>query len=623
MVIVGGILGIQETAGDIATQIKDIGISGALTSFAMKSISFDRRAAWNARVTSLKMRVGITVECHNLPKQTALRPVRSFCVLWEVPNGYTGGGESMPCSLPGKQEHEIGRSSVVLDNPDPLFSEKFYVDYQFNVEQFYIVRIYDQDLVYSNDFLEDDYFTSTDLKEHDYIAGFVFQLGDLLGRPAQKLIAPLHLENGDAKLILSGRELGSSREFLKLRIGAEGLAISDSLWLSGTSGPFFRLERLTDHDNLTWQPIWQSEVLLAHDNTPTWAEVCLSLLEVCDGDVNAAIKITFWESHSHDNDFLGHVMTTVEELITKGSQVKRMPIYNHKKLFFGTKTKLRRAGEMHVVHGRRVHRPGLLQYLDGGCEIDLILAVDCGDYVNHDDKEEAHHFHHGAWYNNYQMAIEKVGAIMEPYCRNHYFNMWGYNARASREQKDNVFEMGKKITGKHGLLSTYDNTLRQGNQLLARQTESQLGSLVNMAMFRSIKEAETRHCYSILCILTPGKVNDLQALSEAVHRAATDAPLSIIFIGCGESGLDGIKNHFEKHKVQRSIMGVKLSRENISFASFVEAGGNTAKVVEEALKDTPGMFGAWWHSLGSFYITAADIMIFCLSCFCRTNSSDV
>ena len=545
----------------------------ALGTFAMKKISYDKRAAWNARLTSPVIPVAIFAQCRNLPSRTTRR-ASAFCVLWEVPSGYTGCADKTgrPCRLPRNQEREIGRSEVVHDSQNPIFLQSVNVEYRFEADQWFLMRIYDEDLGYTHD-----------LKEHDYIGGFAFQMGELMARPSHKQIIKLDSES-DAMLILKGRELDTAKMFLEFRFAAHGLQTVDSVL--STTDPYFMLERWNEDDK-SWVPVWKSEVVF-HNHNPTWGEASLSLLAICGGDLDENLRVTFWESQSHiEDEFLGYAETTLRDIVNTPEDGKMLPIKNRKKVFFGAGRKLTKTGTMQILRASLKEQATFLQYLHGGCEIDLLLAVDCGAAIDHADEKKASHFIHGALMNNYQVAIDKIGTIMEPYSRSHPFKMFGYNANASIEQTDNFFKMGDKITGKAGLLKTYEKFFLRGNRFMGRNHESHLGPLITEAIFESIQESNSRHCYSVLCILTSGHVSDLQATVDALLRAATDAPLSIVFIGCEDHNLDGLKGYFTKTKVQRSISGVRLSRDNTSFASFTDCGGDPTRVASDVLQELP------------------------------------
>ena len=66
-----------------------------------------------------------------------------------------------------------------------------------------------------------------------------------------------------------------------------------------------------------------------------------------------------------------------EELVTKAK--RGIPVLDvmvdKKTLFRGTKPK--KAGTLKVLKSRILHIPSMLQYLSGGCELDLMVAIDC------------------------------------------------------------------------------------------------------------------------------------------------------------------------------------------------------------------------------------------------------
>ena len=125
--------GVQE----MASKMKSRPVMNALTNFAVKKISFDKRAAWNARMTSPQVQVAIQVQCRNLPQRNT-KHASAFCVIWQVPSGYTGcevnAKSNKPCAWPRPQEHEVGRTEVVRDSQNPIYREHVVVDYKFELE---------------------------------------------------------------------------------------------------------------------------------------------------------------------------------------------------------------------------------------------------------------------------------------------------------------------------------------------------------------------------------------------------------------------------------------------------------------------------------------------------------
>lgn len=577
--------GVQDTVGianDLASKMKPTGrvMDALMTNFAVKKISYDKRAAWNARMTSPQVRVAIKVKASNLPQRNT-KHANAFCVLWEVPSGYAELGK--PSALPRPQEHEVGRTEVVRETQYPSFTERFEVDYKFEREQTFLIRVYDEDLGYTQK-----------LSEHYYIGGYVFTLQELLGRPTHKISTQIDFES-EASIVLQGLEVETARKFLEIRIAAHGLTTSDSVM--SKNDPYFMVERY-DYEDKAWIPVWKSETVYSTHN-PVWSTATLSLLALCGGDMEADIRVTFWESHTlHEDQYLGCADTTIDDLSYHVPNTGVMfPIHIKRKYFFGAGNKLQKTGRMQILKSGLVERPSFLQYLKGGCEFNLIVAVDCEAGIDHKDETKAKQFVHGSWQNNYQAALEKIGVLMESYSRSHHFQMWGFNAQVGVEDEESIFIMNKKVTGKRGLLKTYEKWLLGGNRFIDRQHEPRLGPLITKVMYQAIKESERRHCYSLLCVLTSGKAADLKTMMDSINRAATDAPMSIVFIGCEDMGLDTLQHYFERNKIQRSISGVRLSRECASFTSFAECDNDASNVIAEGFRELPEQmvqrFFAW------------------------------
>ena len=265
-------------------------------------------------------------------------------------------------------------------------------------------------------------------------------MGELVGRPGHKQIITLvdddeSLSLSDdksitnistttttSKLILEAREQQKAKTFLEFRITAHGVTTNDSVLT--TTDPYYMLERWNDQKE-EWYPVWKSEVVF-HKHNPAWAAASLPLLTVCGGNLDEDLGVTFWESHRHILDeFLGYPETSARDLVNTPQDGKRKPIKCRKKVFFGATQKLQQVGEMQILRASLQEQNTFLQYLNGGCELKLHLAVDCGAAIDHADGNAATHYVHGKWVNNYQAAIEKIGCILESYSRSLPFNMKG------------------------------------------------------------------------------------------------------------------------------------------------------------------------------------------------------
>jgi len=379
--------GIQEkirAAEEVASiaKLKTADIVGNFGNSVQKEVPLKRRSAWKTRVTSETVLVAIRVQCRNLSSRTMRQGNNAFCVLWQIPSGYTAFPDDLgrPCRHPRLQEREVGRTEVIHNSNCPIFSESIFVEFKFEVDQWLILRIYDQDLQFSHDLIE-----------HDYIGGYLFQLGDLLSRPAHRQIHKLDPET-DALVVVKGRELDTSKKFLDFRIAAHNLKTIDRVM--SLTDPYYMLERWNEAEG-KWLPVWKSEVVL-HEKNPAWDAASLSLTLLCGDDINETMRVTFWESYTRIEDaFLGYTEISIRDFINTPEDGQRVPILNRRKVLFGAATKLEQRGTMQVMRAYVKEKTTFLQYIEGGCELGLIFAIDCGATVDHMNEKKAVNFIHG------------------------------------------------------------------------------------------------------------------------------------------------------------------------------------------------------------------------------------
>jgi len=565
------------------------------------------RLAWDSRLTAQHIKLDLVIECRRLPKKDSFSQADAFCGLWEVPSGYNSGtqenGKKQQVSrLPAKQEKEIGRTEVVRENKSPKFTTTFRLEYKFQEEQTYCLRVYDEDLRYA-----------TDLKEHDFIGGFVFTLGELMGSGSCAIARPL--QKGKAFVVLTGREIVETREVLEFRFSGQDLGLLQRKHkIVGTKEavdamqklnvaknvldkfhPFFRLEKLNAEDQ-SWTVVWKSEVIKDNQN-PTWNVARLPLQLLCDDEPTNPLKITIWVWNRYAPDELvGFVETTVQELVLKAK--RGIPVFDvmleRRRLLGGTK--LKKAGTLKTLKSTVLTIPSMIEYFAGGCKMDLMIAVDCS-LENRDwrDDSTSLHYRSNTWMNDYQAAIKKIGTIYEAYeSKKEGFTMYGYGG-VWHDVYTPHFIMGQNLKTADDLLKCYDETFCGDSHHLKMNAIGELRTVVQTAMYRALRsnrEGEGQ-CYSTLVILSTGDTIDEQETVDAICAAAEDAPLSIVIIGVGASGnfdrIQRLSGGDYGNKLRHSN-GVPIARDIVNFVKFSNFHGNASRCVSESLKEVPEQF---------------------------------
>jgi hypothetical protein len=541
------------------------------------------KLAWSSRCTAPIIKVDLVIKCNHLPKKDLLSQADAFCVLWRVPNGYTPTiVNGMPSKLPGRVEDEMGRTEVSRACVNPTFKHRFRLEYVFHEEQTFVLRIYDEDLRYA-----------TDLKEHDYLGGCMFTLGQLMGAKGCALAKRLGREK--AFMIVIGEEILETREVLEFRFSCQDLVkernLIDQSKVLEICRPYFRLERL-NKDDQSWEVVWKSEVL-KDTLDPTWMHARLPLQLLCHDDQSNPLKITIWdyEKHSTTHDLLGFVESTVAEIVEKAKD-GGIPVFivmrEKKKLFRGSK--LKHVGLLKVLKANVISIPSMLQYLGGGCSLDLMIGIDCTISNGEWGTEKNLHFSASHWLNDYQAGIMQLGSIAENFARGKHSSMWGFGAKLDENYRG-CYTMADRLCGGNELLKAYDQNVSE-NPIFSLGEPAYLKPLIQAGTFRTIKACKKRQCYTVLTIFTAGDIADLPETVDLICTAAEDAPISIVIIGVGNRDFSDIEKLCgdDQNGRLRDSRGIPIAREIVTFVSFKQFAGNATNVIAEALKDIPEQF---------------------------------
>jgi hypothetical protein len=546
------------------------------------------KAAWSSKVTAPVIKVDLVVTCNHLPKKDLLSQADAFCVLWQVPNGYTPTiSDGMPSKLPGRQEEELGRTEVARACVNPTFRHRFRLEYSFHEEQTFVLRVYDEDLRYA-----------TDLKEHDYLGGCLFTLGQLMGARGCTLAKRLGREK--AFMVVTGEEILETREVLEFRFSCQDLVkernLIDQSKVMEKCRPYFRLERFYKEDQ-SWEVVWKSEVL-KDTLDPTWAHARLPLQLLCHDDQNNPLKITIWdyEKHSSSHDLLGFVESTVAEILEKAKD-GGIPVFivmrERKRLFRGSK--LKHVGLLKVLKASVIQIPSMLQYLSGGCSLDLMVGIDCTIANGEWGSEKNLHYSSSHWLNDYQAGIMQLGTIAEHFARGKHSSVWGFGAKIGEEFAQ-CYCMRDKICGGKELLKAYDDNITE-NPDFDFGGPAYLKPLIQKATFRTVKSSRRRQCYTVLTVFTAGDIADLAESVDLICTAAEDAPISLVIIGVGNRDFSEIaKLCGDENGRLRDSRGIPIAREIVTFVSFQQFHGNAAEVIAAALKEIPEQF-VEYHSV--------------------------
>ena len=232
-----------------------------------------------------------------------------------------------------------------------------------------------------------------------------------------------------------------------------------------------------------------------------------------------------------------------------------------------------------------------LDYLKGGMEINLTIAIDFTSSNLDPKRPDSLHYIGTNQMNAYEKAIRSCGDIVGYYDADQLFPVYGYGAILPNEnQVSHIFPINGNINDPN--INTIDNVLLTYRQILPYLKlygPTFFAPIIN-ELNRNVKEdlsqGKTMN-YNILMILTDGLINDMDETIDALVEASY-LPMSVIIIGIGYGDfgnmdiLDADENPlFDKN-------GRKADRDLVQFVPFYKFSNSDGdKLAEQVLEEVP------------------------------------
>jgi hypothetical protein len=389
------------------------------------------------------------------------------------------------------------------------------------------------------------------------------------------------------------------------------------------SDPFVELSaKLDTPGGLTWVVVYRSKHVL-NDLNPIWAPISIDLDRLCQGDLDRPLLVSVydWEK-SGKHKSLGRFERNVTGLInavTPGGAGSHKHV-NLGKAFilkkpraskeFGkivvTTAIVERGSEAReimlpipmLVNRNNKPRPTFVDYLSGGCELELSIAIDFTG-SNGDPRRPGtlHYIRPTGELNDYEKCLTSVGSIVARYDSDQRFPVYGFGAKYSGSIQ-HCFQVGNKpeLEGLGEALQAYRDVFKSG---LTMSGPTVFSEVIDMAAARSRsaqQEAERigKQAYQILLILTDGAVSNVELTKQALQRAS-DAPLSIVIVGVGRADFTNMQflddfatnvNNQNQRQPQRDI---------VQFVEFQRFAHDKSALTRETLEEIPDQVVGYFH----------------------------
>jgi hypothetical protein len=244
---------------------------------------------------------------------------------------------------------------------------------------------------------------------------------------------------------------------------------------------------------------------------------------------------------------------------------------------------------------RNRRKPEFIDYLAGGLEINLSIAIDFTG-SNGDPRQPGtlHHIHRTGELNDYEKAITAVGSVIAKYDSDKRFPVFGFGAKFNG-QISHCFPVGNspELVGLNGVLEGYRSVFSKGLTMSGPTVFAEViknaADQANEQLHK--KQALGRQFYAVLLIVTDGAVADEQ-LTKFALRYANSAPLSIVIVGVGNDDFSKMKFLDNVHDVDTGMIDI------VKFVEFSRFRDDREGLTLETLSEIPRQVVEYFQGKG-------------------------
>uniref|UniRef100_H2YHH4 C2 domain-containing protein n=1 Tax=Ciona savignyi TaxID=51511 RepID=H2YHH4_CIOSA len=487
--------------------------------------------------------------------------------------------------LGSKEWREFGRTETIWNNLNPDFVKKFIIDYFFEERQAMRFDVYDVDS------------KSPDLSKHDFLGQAFCSLGEVVGSSGSRYEAPLRgtSSRNTGRIVITAEELDSSKDVIHMQFNGRKLDKKD---LFGKSDPFMVFCRCNENNSFT---VCHKTEVKKNTLNPEWGMIQIPVRTLCNGDYDRTIKVEVYDwDRDGGHDLIGIFTTSVNKLTRGPGPDNVYECINPKKK--AKKKKYKHSGLVNLLHVKIAKQFSFLDYIRGGTELNFVVAIDFTASNGNPNQPSSLHYIHPNQPNQYALAIQAVGDIVQDYDSDKLFPTFGFGARlppdgrVSHEFALNFNPANPNCFGIQGVMEAYQHSIRSVQLYGPTNFSPIINSVSRMAV-----DATNGSQYYILLMITDGVISDMGATKEAIVNAAR-LPISIIIVGVGAAEFDAMEE-LDGDTVRVSHRGIEAERDIVQFVPFRDyiAQGKSqilsqARLAKDVLAEIPDQLVGYMKS---------------------------
>ncbi|KAL3904589.1 MAG: hypothetical protein SGILL_010007 [Bacillariaceae sp.] len=233
-----------------------------------------------------------------------------------------------------------------------------------------------------------------------------------------------------------------------------------------------------------------------------------------------------------------------------------------------------------------------LEYVAGGCELNVAVAIDFTGSNGDPRKPGTLHYMSAGQPNDYEKAISAIVSILGKYDADKSYPVWGFGAKYGGEIQ-HCFECGGADThrGVQGVLSAYKQVFSSGLVMSGPTIFADVITAAGSAAVKAQREAQAKgsQAYTVLLLLTDGAVSDVPGTVKALESVSS-MPLSIVVVGVGNAD-------FSSMRFLDDFAG-SGKRDICQFVEFNRHGHSSHALTSETLNEIPSQLTGYFQSVG-------------------------
>jgi hypothetical protein len=462
---------------------------------------------------------------------------------------------------------KLGQTEVIWDNLNPDFIKSFTLNYYFEEQTFLLFQVFDANIENGKEV------KGLQLGETQCT------LGEIAGARGQKIIKTLTLpeeKRSKGNLIIRMEEVSSENsDEVSVEFKAKGLTDGSCWYMFHSFSPFFYLSRSMEDG--TSQRVYCSEQ--GQGVEPGWLPVTRPVVEICNGDLERSILFELYDHYvTGRHTFIGSFKFTLKDIVEMKKKAFDLIDISGKK----------KAGEIFVESAMITKLYSFLEYIAGGCQISLMIAVDFTGSNGHPQSNSSLHFVNGNGYNHYQAALHAVSEILLYYDSDKKVPMYGFGGKVNKRVNHcfplSFNEENPEVQGLSGIMEAYRSALSK----VELSGPTLFTQVIRTAVLQSESSSidQSNQQYFILLILTDGEIHDMKETIDWIVRGSK-SPLSIVIVGIGNENFDNMEQLDADEKPLINSRGERMMRDIVQFVPFRNFGYSPIALTKEVLAEVP------------------------------------